>query len=264
MVFLHGIKNGDNVIVIRSGVSTSLLSMNPTLFSGEPCVEIDTGKFKIGDGVTPWSMLAYINPQSIGVDSSPVFYTLKLNSANQIAFTTPTGASVLTKIAIPLFAIPEYGQIIMLGVKADSFASARAISMCDARAFVHQPTISLFDPAEGQSFGLSWDGGSTTAYLKTHGWNERPKIGIRVTDAFASVLDLLTLDSATGRCGLYGVVSPSSALDIGAGAITIASMSAPSAPAPGKVVLYCKIVDGKTGVYCKFPDSTEAKICGEV
>ena len=38
--------------------------LNPTLAQGEPGYELDTGKFKIGNGVTPWNKLPYINGSS--------------------------------------------------------------------------------------------------------------------------------------------------------------------------------------------------------
>lgn len=36
-----------------------MASNNPVLAAGEPCLEVDTGRVKYGDGVTPWSLLAY-------------------------------------------------------------------------------------------------------------------------------------------------------------------------------------------------------------
>ena len=38
--------------------------LNPTLAQGEPGYEIDSGKVKIGNGVTPWRKLDYINGNS--------------------------------------------------------------------------------------------------------------------------------------------------------------------------------------------------------
>ena len=35
--------------------------LNPTLAQGEPGYELDTGKFKIGNGITPWRKLQYVN-----------------------------------------------------------------------------------------------------------------------------------------------------------------------------------------------------------
>lgn len=46
-------------IQIRRGTAAQWTSANPVLASGEPAVETDTGKRKIGDGVTAWTDLPY-------------------------------------------------------------------------------------------------------------------------------------------------------------------------------------------------------------
>ena len=43
----------------RRDIAANWTSVNPILASGELGVETDTNKFKIGDGVTAWSSLAY-------------------------------------------------------------------------------------------------------------------------------------------------------------------------------------------------------------
>lgn len=48
-----------NTIQIKRGTAAALTSANPTLSAGEPCIETDTGKFKIGDGATAWASLPY-------------------------------------------------------------------------------------------------------------------------------------------------------------------------------------------------------------
>lgn len=48
-----------NRIQIRRDTATNWTTTNPTLASGEPGFETDTGYLKWGDGVTPWNTLAY-------------------------------------------------------------------------------------------------------------------------------------------------------------------------------------------------------------
>lgn len=43
----------------QRGVSYRWTQSNPVLGSGEPGVEVDTGRFKMGDGQTPWNALEY-------------------------------------------------------------------------------------------------------------------------------------------------------------------------------------------------------------
>ena len=46
-------------IQYRRGTAAEWTSANPTLATGEPGYETDTGKFKVGDGATAWTALAY-------------------------------------------------------------------------------------------------------------------------------------------------------------------------------------------------------------
>ena len=48
-----------NTIQIKRGTAAAIASANPTLAAGEPCLESDTGRLKIGDGSTAWNSLAY-------------------------------------------------------------------------------------------------------------------------------------------------------------------------------------------------------------
>lgn len=54
----------------RSDLSTTWTRVNPVLGKGEIGQERDTGKFKMGNGTSPWSELLYFTPE--GEASSPV------------------------------------------------------------------------------------------------------------------------------------------------------------------------------------------------
>lgn len=43
----------------RNDTAANWTSANPILANAEPGFETDTGRFKVGDGVTAWSLLAY-------------------------------------------------------------------------------------------------------------------------------------------------------------------------------------------------------------
>jgi hypothetical protein len=47
------------LIQVRRDTAANWTSTNPTLASGEMGFETDTGKFKIGNGSTAWTSLAY-------------------------------------------------------------------------------------------------------------------------------------------------------------------------------------------------------------
>lgn len=44
----------------KRGTASGWSSVNPTLASGEPGLELDTKRIKVGDGLTSWNSLSYI------------------------------------------------------------------------------------------------------------------------------------------------------------------------------------------------------------
>ena len=51
-----------NRIQLRRGGAQEWANSNPTLAQGELGIELDTGRFKIGDGVSAWNSLIYSRP----------------------------------------------------------------------------------------------------------------------------------------------------------------------------------------------------------
>lgn len=116
-----------------------------------------------------------------------------LDAEGGTTFTTPVGSSVSTNILIPVRSVSDFGQILTMGLSAASSASARGISVFDARTVGHQATIGVFNPQESSIFGLSWNGSNTTGYLDISGNNN---IGFR-----ANGNDLMTLQG-NGNLGI--------------------------------------------------------------
>jgi len=56
----------EDFIRLRRDTAAQWASVNPVLGSGEPGIETDTNKGKIGDGVTPWNSLAYFPSGATG------------------------------------------------------------------------------------------------------------------------------------------------------------------------------------------------------
>lgn len=52
-------------IRMRRGVSSTWAARNPVLAAGEPGLETDTGRFKVGDGATAWSQLPFFIDKSL-------------------------------------------------------------------------------------------------------------------------------------------------------------------------------------------------------
>lgn len=93
-------------IQLRRGTASQWTSFNPILAAGEIGTELDTGKFKVGDGVTAWNSLGYaISPTAYNLVNTQAgtSYTFALGddlkltsftSSSAITATVPTNASV--------------------------------------------------------------------------------------------------------------------------------------------------------------------------
>ena len=59
-------------IQIRRGTASAISKANPTLLAGQPCVELDTGMMKVGNGSTAYNSLPYVHGTlaSLGVTAS--------------------------------------------------------------------------------------------------------------------------------------------------------------------------------------------------
>lgn len=71
------------LLQIRRGSSSTWTSTNPTLSSGEWGYETDTGKYKIGDGLTAWTSLSYASViPSAFIGNSGIGVTQGTNGTN--------------------------------------------------------------------------------------------------------------------------------------------------------------------------------------
>ena len=72
-------------ILLRRGLASDWTTANPTLGAGEPGIETDTGKIKVGDGTTLWNALSY----AAGLES------LRLQDLSDVTGTAPSTGQVL-------------------------------------------------------------------------------------------------------------------------------------------------------------------------
>lgn len=135
---------------------------------------------------------------------------LRLSGATTDTYTTPAASNVPTKINVPLFDPGNFGQVIAMGVPATAQVSSRVMSIFDARAAAHQPSISIFNPNEADVIGFSWEGDNNNAYVKTLAGN----IGFRV-----NATDIMMLYNS-GNVGINA--SGATRLDVG-GTIRVAN-----------------------------------------
>lgn len=74
-------------IVLKNDTAANLKAKNPVLLKGEMCIEIDTNKFKFGDGVTAYNELPYA--VDITLDADHVFMTADIVATKAIGVWTP-------------------------------------------------------------------------------------------------------------------------------------------------------------------------------
>ena len=58
--------NAIDRLQIRRDNAAQWVSINPILKDGEIALERDTGRLKVGNGVTPWTSLPYVSPGEQG------------------------------------------------------------------------------------------------------------------------------------------------------------------------------------------------------
>ena len=72
-----------DIIQLKRGKSTTWKNKNLLLLAGEPGLEVDTHRLKIGDGKTAWNDLPYIGSTgsgSIVLPDNTMFYLGKITS----------------------------------------------------------------------------------------------------------------------------------------------------------------------------------------
>lgn len=87
----------ETLIQIRRGAATEWTSVNPTLSAGEWGYETNTGRYKIGDGITAWTSLDYsaITPDSF-VEGTGIGLTQGTNGSTLTIAVTGISSSLVT------------------------------------------------------------------------------------------------------------------------------------------------------------------------
>ena len=81
-------------ILLRRDTLGNWQTNNPVLLSGEPGYETNSGKLKVGDGITPWNQLSYYYGATGGIGSTgPIGVTGPTGPIGLNGATGPTGAT---------------------------------------------------------------------------------------------------------------------------------------------------------------------------
>jgi len=83
-------------IQLRRGTAAQWTASNPVLAAGEPAFESDTGKFKIGNGSSAWTALAYAGGSN-EFDTSIIFEGSSVDAfETTLTVTNPTADRTIT------------------------------------------------------------------------------------------------------------------------------------------------------------------------
>jgi hypothetical protein len=117
-------------IRLRRGTAADWVAGNPVLAAGEPGVELDTGKQKIGDGVKAWTALGYTAAKgdqgAPGVADDASVKSILDNPASQTA--TKLSATILTQASAaitPSFVLPDSNLVVLPG---DSLTASTGVN----------------------------------------------------------------------------------------------------------------------------------------
>ncbi len=106
-----------SVADVRYGTAAQATASNPILNKGAQGIEADTGKFKIGDGVTAWVSLPYVGP----VKSATVAASAAINTTETII-----GGGVGTEAFVPANSLKVGStiKVTILGTNTSSVGNA--------------------------------------------------------------------------------------------------------------------------------------------
>lgn len=114
-----------DLVQFRRGLAALWASTDPTPAEGELCLTLDTGAFKMGDGILPWSVLPYlyaIQDTDITITVANTPYTVVLKNC---VYADASGGAITVNLPVM-----TGEKRIFTVVKTD--ASANAITVKDS------------------------------------------------------------------------------------------------------------------------------------
>lgn len=134
-----------NKIQIRRDISVFWSNVNPILSQGEPGFETDTGRFKIGNGITSWNVLPYLTSNleiiTANLQNQIDYVKSNLNSAaldslsEIVTAFQAFDANVLANVSTI--------QTLVANLEINAGVQHTAISVLESNASVQQANISL-------------------------------------------------------------------------------------------------------------------------
>jgi len=165
-VNVASIANGGAVLLQNSNDSTAALNVKS--FVGDNLLTVDTLHASAGVNLG-----GSATPNLTNGNGFEVRGAIKISGAGNANFlnnyvTPGAGSNLGSRFSIQNDNLAAGQSLIYLGLLSTSDNGARGITVLDARNNgAHNPTIGVISQDEATNFGLSWEGASTTGYLKT-------------------------------------------------------------------------------------------------
>lgn len=167
-------------ILLRNDLATAWTTANPVLLRGEIGIEIDTNKFKIGDGTKTWSALSYVGTQvvvtgegevitgaSVGADGTLTLTRGKLYLDDvyleaPLTYTAPIGVKT-----VPAEGSGKIGERVEQGEKVTLLDALNEILAKPQNPTVTQPSVSIsLTGAGAKEVGTSFTPSYTVSFNK--------------------------------------------------------------------------------------------------
>lgn len=118
-------------LYLRNDAAATWVEKNPVLAKGEPGVEVDTGKFKLGDGVTSWVGLHYAGVMVSGSEQNGY---VTIDGVDTLVYRLPIGGAsiggVKTAAGTGKVSIAADGTMSVSNVaSADKLSASRTIAV---------------------------------------------------------------------------------------------------------------------------------------
>ena len=192
-----------NKIQLRRDTATNWTTVNPILAQGEPGVELDTNKWKIGNGTSTWAVLQYQGTQL---------------PANNAGYLYNNGSGTLSWGAIPTPGpSPTTGTVTSVGMNMGTTGLAVSpAAITSSGTFAITGTLAVQHGGTGANTAesalnnlLPAQSGQTNKYLRTNGstatWETVPQY--QLTSATTSSLGGVIVDGTTIVIDANGVIS---------------------------------------------------------
>lgn len=223
----------------RRGTASEWTTANPVLAEGELGLEMDTAKWKIGDGATAWTSLGYANqvvagPASVSNSGASPALTITNTGSGYSLVVEDSASTDSTPVVIDAtgkVGVGTASPTANLHVKADWISNEGQIA-ADVTAGGTYSGMTMQN--DGTIKGLAiWDNSASQLLLSVPGTTGKVALGYNSTTA------ALTMDASTGNVGI-GVTAPAGNLNISSNTAMVQRNEQNSTDAVGGLLQFFK------------------------